>query len=199
MSDYHLVLSMIGSVVGVTSYVPYITDILRGRTKPHPFSWFVWTILTGTIFVAQEVTGGGAGSLVSGITFLACIVITVLALIRGEKEITRLDWYCLASSLAGIILWFLTSQALVAVVIVTITDLIMYIPTVCKSYWKPYEETLSMWVLNTIKWLFGFVSLQTITVTTALFPAAMVLANVPFIAMLIIRRRQMSSVSHGEL
>lgn len=36
-------------IIGVTavllafiSYAPYIRDILKGRTKPHVYSWFVW-------------------------------------------------------------------------------------------------------------------------------------------------------------
>src|SRR3989344_5010578 len=195
MGDYHAAFTILGSIIGIISYIPYFRDILSGRTKPHPFSWFVWSLLTGTIFFAQVLNGGGVGAWISGITLIACLAITVLAFKRVEKNITTLDWSCLAAGIAGIGLWILTSQALIAVIIVTITDVIMYIPTARKSYWKPYEETLSTWILNTFKWFFSIFGLQTLSLTTALFPAGLVLANIFLITMLVIRRRRISETS----
>lgn len=193
--DYHVVLGVVGSLVGIASYVPYFRDIFRGTTKPHPFSWFVWGIITSVVLLAQVLNGAGVGAWISAITLIACFLIAAIALRHGEKRITALDWWCFSLALAGIALWRLTSEPLVAVFMVTFADIIMYVPTIRKSYWKPGEETLSTWVLNTIKWFLSAASLQTITFTTALFPIAIVFTNIFFIAMVLIRRRQLKAAS----
>ncbi len=76
MFGYKVVLGIAGSLVGVVSYVPYFRDMLRGTTKPHPLSWFVWGLVSAIAFAAQIVSGGGLGALTTGITALACFSLT---------------------------------------------------------------------------------------------------------------------------
>lgn len=88
MYDYHVVLGLVASAIGIISYIPYFKHIYDATTKPHPFSWIAWGLLTGIVFVAQIVKGGGAGAWATGISAVACFAIGVFALERGEKNIT---------------------------------------------------------------------------------------------------------------
>jgi hypothetical protein len=38
---------------------PYAVAMLRGRIKPHAFTWLIWTSTTFIAFVGQLVGGGG--------------------------------------------------------------------------------------------------------------------------------------------
>lgn len=190
--DYHIFLTVIAFIFGAISYVPYFRDIARGKTKPHLFSWLIFAILSSIIFAAQLIKGGGIGAWVAGFTAFVCLVIAVVSFWRGEKNIAALDWWCLIGALAGIVLWTITSDPLFAVIIVTLVDIIAYIPTARKSYIKPYEETISTWVLNTFKWFISIGGLQSVTLTTVFFPAVIVPTNILFITMLLVRRRQVN-------
>jgi len=176
------------AILALVQYIPYILDVLRGKTRPHAFSWFVWGLPAGIVFFAQLITGGGAGSWATGITAILCTLIFLLALFRGEPNITLFDWVCLLSSLAAIVLWAATSNPLWAVILVTIADVLAFGPTIRKSFLKPHEETLNTYVTSGIKWSFSIAALGAFSPTTLLYPLAMVLGNWGFAAYLLSRR-----------
>lgn len=41
------------------AFQPYLRDILRGRVRPHVFSWVIWGTTTCLAFFAQLTAGGG--------------------------------------------------------------------------------------------------------------------------------------------
>src|SRR3989344_7888830 len=121
--DYKIILAGIGIVIGFISYASYFRGIFLGQTKPHVFSWFVWAAINWTAFFAQLVKGGGAGAWITATNALLCSVVAVIAISRGEKEITRSDWLSLFCAVAAIIGWILTKNPLTAVILVSFADL----------------------------------------------------------------------------
>jgi hypothetical protein len=193
--DHHAVLGFVAVVIGVIGYIPYYRDILRGTTKPHPFSWLGFGILNGITFIAQVVSGGGFGTWVTAITTISTFGIAILAFIHGDKGITIFDWICFAGALVGIIFWKLTSNPLWAVIIVTIADLLAFAPTFRKAFLRPYEETISLYALSVLKYAISLGALAVFNVTTALFPATLVISNGSFVVLLILRRQYISPIT----
>ena len=195
LSDYKTILGILAVVIGVVGYVPYYRDVLRGTTKPHPFSWFAFALLMGITFFAQFFTGGGAGAWVTGISAVAVAGIAVLSLAKGEKEITTFDWLCFAGALLGVVLWRATESPLAAVVIVTVTDSVAFAPTYRKAYLRPQEETASLFVFSAVKYFTSLFALDVFNLTTALFPMALVITNFGFVFLVLLRRRRLGRVS----
>ena len=150
MTDYKIVLGVIASIVGFVGYVPYFRDMVLARTRPHGFSWFVWRLLTGIAFFAQVAKGGGAGAWVTGFSAIVCLCIAGLAFFYGERQITKADWFSFGGALLGLVLWQLTNDPLLAIVLITITDALAFAPTFRKAYYKPDEETASTFILSSI-------------------------------------------------
>ena len=76
------------TLLAMVSYVPYIWLTLKGKVKPHAFSWTIWGLLTLIGFAAQWVEGAGPGSWVMGFSGVVCSFIAVLGFIMGEKNVT---------------------------------------------------------------------------------------------------------------
>lgn len=134
------------------------------------------------------------GSRRVGITSGVCFIIAGASYAKfGIDYVTRLDWLCFWLALGGIIVWKLTANPLSAIIVVTITDLIAYVPTFRKGYVHPHEETLSLFVLETFKYLFGIAALENLNLTTPLYPLGMTLSNSIFVTMLLLRRKAVSS------
>ncbi|MFA7310146.1 MAG: hypothetical protein WC050_04555 [Candidatus Paceibacterota bacterium] len=190
--DYHVILGALAVLVGLMRYALYYRDIFRGKTKPHPFSWFVWGVMNVIVFVAQVTSGAGEGVWATGLVAFACLSISFIALFKGEKQITRLDWACFIAAILGVILWQITKQPLLAVIIVTITDAVAYIPTYRKSFMRPHEETASSYLLAALRSVLSIGALESFALVNWLFPASLVLTDGGFALMLWIRRRQMS-------
>ena len=189
MYDYRILFAILGATIGLLSFVPYFRDILNRSTKPHVFSWFIWSILVGITFFIQVTEGGGIGALVTGIESLCCAAVTVFAFTRGEKNITRSDWICLCLALLAIALWLLAHQPLLSVLLVICADMLAYIPTFRKSYVRPHEETALQFAMSSVHWVLAIVALQTFLLTTWLYPAWMAVFDAVLVATILIRRR----------
>lgn len=190
--DYKTILGILAVLVGLISYIPYYRDILRGSTKPHPFSWFAFALMLGITFFAQLVTGGGAGAWVNGVSAVAVFGIAILSLSKGDREITTFDWFCFAGALLGIVLWRATNNPLTAVIIVAATDTIAFAPTFRKAYLRPHEETMSLFIFSAAKYAISLFALLVFTPTTALFPVVLVASNLALVFLLIVRRRRLA-------
>lgn len=170
-------------------FIPYFRNLLAGKTKPHTFSWLIWGILSTITFTAQIVSGAGPGAWIIGVAATLSLVVFVIAIFKGEKEITRLDRVSLISAVFGIALWIITTNPLWSVVIVSVVDAVGYVPTFRKTYKQPYGETLTMYFLSTVSFVISLFALQVVSPTTALYPTSLIATNVVFISMVLMRRR----------
>ncbi|MBN8549007.1 MAG: hypothetical protein J0M12_06810 [Deltaproteobacteria bacterium] len=187
-ADTKVVLGSVAALIAVAAYIPYFRDIFLGKTKPHAFSWLIWALLCGIGFAGQLADQGGAGSWITGLTSVACFAVFVLALFRGERDVTRGDWCCLFFSLAAIPLWILTESPLWSMILITIIDTVGFIPTFRKSYYKPEQETAVTYTLSSVKFLLAIVALNNYSIVTVLYPASLVLINGAFVVMVYVRR-----------
>lgn len=168
----------------VAAHIPYLVTTLKGSNKPHIFTWILWTLLTFIAFAAQMAGNAGPGAWVTGITGIICIIITVATFHRGEKNITRSDWIMFIVGMAAIPLWMLTSNPVWSVIIITVIDCIAFWPTFRKSWHKPHEENAFMYGFNIPRHVISIASLSVISITTTLYPAALLLMNVIMYGML---------------
>ncbi len=193
-SDFKIIIGGVAVVISILGYIPYFRDIISGKTKPHAFSWLVWGVLNAIAFAGQIHGKGGAGVWAVGLTAVALLAIFVLSLIKGEKNIMLFDWLCLAGAALALALWAITKQPLASIILITVVDAFGFLPTVRKAYTKPQQETLITYEINTLKYFLIVLALQNYSWVTVLFPFAVALMNGLFVAMLIVRRRQISYV-----
>ena len=187
-------LGIIATAMAFVSYIPYIRNMLSGKTKPHAFSWLVWGTLTAIAFVGQVSEGAGPGAWVTGFTACVSFFIFVTVLRTGEKDIAKSDWLSLVGAGIAMLLWWATSDPLIAVILITLIDALGFFPTFRKSYHKPYEETAITFAISGLKFVIAIIALENLTPTTWLYPASLVLMNGIFVVMLLIRRKQVGYV-----
>ena len=94
------VLSAIAMVLTIAAFYPYINAILRKKTRPHVFSWFVWGAGTILVFSAQLADGAGVGAWPIGASGAITCSVALLALARAaDTTIVKMDWLFLALAL----------------------------------------------------------------------------------------------------
>jgi hypothetical protein len=184
----HTALGAAVVVITLLSFVPYLRDLARHRTKPHVFSWLGWTALTTVAFLAQITQGAGPGSWTTGVSALLMLIVFLTALGRGETEITRTDWLSLVGSGVAAALWAVTSDPTASVILLVTVYACTFVPTFRKSYSRPHEETLSLYVVSSLKMIPAIAAIEHIRLTTVLYPAAVFVANGAFVLMTIQRR-----------
>ncbi|MBL4590003.1 MAG: hypothetical protein JKY11_08000, partial [Alphaproteobacteria bacterium] len=124
----------------------------------------------------------------TGFTAVSCIIIAFIAIFRGEKNITKSDWFSFIGALSAVPLWLITQTPFYSIILITLIDISAYYPTIRKSYIKPHEEISSTFILNGLKYLIALFALNHYSVITALYPFSTMLAEFGVAFMLIWRR-----------
>ena len=182
-------LSAAAIVVTLAMFVPYILSIQRGRTKPHVFSWVIWALATVVVFLAQLAGHGGYGAWPIGVSGVITGYIAVLAYRqRSDRTVTRTDWVFLVVAVAALPCWLLTSNPLWAVIILTGVDLAGFGPTFRSACVRPHDERMGFYFLGVVRNVLAIAALEQYSVTTVLFPAAVGIACLVFVAMVAYRR-----------
>jgi len=189
--DYKWVLAGAAAIISISNLTYYFSNVFKGKTKPHMFTWLIWGLVAMTVAAGQIVDGAGAGATLTVIASLNCMAIAILAYIKGDKNISRSDKICLFTCFIALCLWPITKLPLLSVVIVTLVDLIGYIPTIRKSYNKPHEENLFTFVIFLISVTLSIFALENYTMLTMLYFVAMNIANLSMVILLVIRRNKL--------
>jgi hypothetical protein len=183
-------------VLTVVAYVPYIGAIRAKAVKPHFFSWLIWSLTTVIVFFAQMAAEGGAGAWSTGMSAAITLYVAWLALVlRSDFSNTTADWCFLIAAMLSLPVWFFTDDPLWSVVILTVVDAFGFGPTLRKAWHKPQEESMQFYLLFGARSLLSVAALESRTLTTVLFPVAMVVACVLVSVLLWWRRRQPPAVA----
>ncbi|CAN5196630.1 hypothetical protein BH11PAT4_BH11PAT4_7240 [soil metagenome] len=160
-----------------TAFVPYVRDMLRGTTKPERASWFIWAIL-GSIALSSQYAEGAQWSLVFPTldTFFG-IVIFGFSIKYGMGGFTRRDKASLGVAAFGLLIWYITSEPLVALIIVIAIDAAGSYLTVTKAYEAPESETMFSWVMTALAGIPALLAVGDWSFALAVYPVYIVFAN----------------------
>ncbi len=188
--DYKTIISIISVILVFVGYGPYIADILKRKTVPHTFTFLIWGLASSITWALQVHGGAGVGAWITFAVSAVCIFIFFLCFKYGEKTITVSDIVFLLLALFSLFLWLIVKQPVLSVILVVLTDILGFAPTLRKSWNKPHSETLFTWWIAAFRHALGIIALQKFNLLTLLYPVAWTVANFIFCAILLIRRRQ---------
>ncbi len=188
--DYKIFVSIISVILVFVGYGPYIRDIFKRKTTPHTFTFLVWGISSSITWALQVMGGAGVGAWITFAVSAVCIFIFFLCLKYGEKSIAISDVVFLILALFSLFLWLVVKQPVLSVILVVLTDILGFGPTIRKSWNKPHSETLFTWWVAAFRHALGIIALQKFNIFTLLYPVAWTIANLIFCLILLIRRKQ---------
>jgi hypothetical protein len=195
-------------VIAVIAYAIYVWKSLRGDARPHPLSWLIFSILTGTGYLVQLDQAAGPGSWVMGITTVVCFLLCVMSLWKGERAFPWYEWAFLfaAAVVFAFYLWSrepaLVAMALtgswhtalvqhgpaISATLAAAINVLGFGPTVTKAWRRPRSDSITTFVLNSLKFVPSFFAMDSISVATCVFPATLVVANAAVALIIYVRR-----------
>lgn len=182
-------LSMLATVLTVLAYLPYIRSIFSGHTRPHVFTWIIWSLATGIAFLAVLDAGGGAGAWPIGFSCAVSLFVAWQAFIkRTDITITHIDWLLFLAALAAVPLWLVANDPLWTVILITLIELLGFGPTLRKTWYQPHSESVIFLMILIVRNTLIIAALDQLTLTTVLFPAAAAVACCLLVTIMIWRR-----------
>jgi hypothetical protein len=173
----------------VISYIPYVLDVLKEKTHPHVYSWFVSGLLTFIVFGLQISKGAGWGAVPTFVGAVAGLLIFILSFIKKRSPITKSDTFFFLLALCAAGLWLVAHQPLLSVILISVADILAFIPTYRKSWRKPNQETALFYFVSSLRFTLSVIALQNYSVVTVLYPASTGIADVSTGLYLLFRRR----------
>ncbi|MCA9352771.1 hypothetical protein KC901_01160 [Patescibacteria group bacterium] len=174
-------LAIIAAILAFVGNISYLRDVFKNRVHPHPYTWFIWSIVSMTTFVGGLVKGAGIGALPTGVAEAFTIIIFLFSLKylfqRKAGHIRTIDHYFLVAALIGLIPWALTKDPTISVVIVVLIDIIAFIPTLRKTWTHPETERPLLYEMNVARHILTLFSLNAYNIATTFHSIAMICTN----------------------
>ena len=191
--EIKVILSSVAGALTIVGYTPYIIDILKGKTKPHIFSWLSGSVAATIATLLQLLGGAGVGAWVMCTVAIACFAIFLLSFKYGTKDITKSDVAVLFLSLIVLILWLVVDQPVLSMILLTTSQLFEFLPTIRKSWHDPYSETTLFYQISGVRHIVAILALEQLNILTALYSSAWVVSNFGTAIMLSVRRKVVDS------
>jgi hypothetical protein len=174
-------LAVIASLFAIIGNLSYLNDTVRGRVTPHPYTWFVWSIVSLITLLGQMQKGAAIGALPTAVAELFTLFIFIFSLKYAFQKtaghIRRVDTYFLIAALLGLVPWLLTNDPTISVIIVVAIDLIAFVPTLRKARTNPETEKPLLFGMNVARHALALFSLEAYNIATMLHSIAMITTN----------------------
>jgi len=141
------VVGQLAGAISLLGFVPYIIEIVQGKTRPNRATWWIWTVV-GAMLCASYYASGARHTIWVPLSYVIGPLITALLALRyGEGGWNRFDRGCLGASVFSLIVWWLARAPLVAMGANISIDLLGALPTIRKAYHEPEAESLRSWTV----------------------------------------------------
>ncbi len=170
-------IAIVAACLAIIGNVPYLWDVFKGKVKPHPYTWLVWSIISCVVFFGQVAKGAGVGAIPTAASEIFTIIIFLFSLKYGFKKISHTDTVFLIVALLGLIPWLLTKDPTLSVVIAVSIDIIGFIPTLRKTWNHPETEVPILYSMNVLRHILMLFSLEAYNIATTFHSFAMIITN----------------------
>lgn len=182
------VLGILAGVLSFSAYILYIYSTIYGYTRPNRATWWILTLIGSMIALSYYSAGARDTIWISFSYVLGPFIIAVLSLKYGEGRWERLDKICLTGAILSAIVWYLSSSAVLALIMNIFIDFIGLLPTIKKSYLRPEGEDRKAWTLESVASGLNIFAIEKFTLGIVVYPVYLLTLNV-LVTVLLYRKK----------
>ena len=152
--DIELFIGAITVCLMLITQVMYIIDVVNKKVKPSVLSWFGWALLMGAGMLSQFIEEGwqhSQGGIVAAT--VGCAAIGLIALLKNNYSLKKLDWYIFFAGLICLILYLVSKNAWLTTIYAVVADFVIAIPTIIKVIRDPESEKSNAWYISLTAWV----------------------------------------------
>ena len=189
--------AFLSAVCSILPYILYFRDIFRKKTKPERASWLIWSVLGSIAFFSQLAKGATYSLWMPGLGTIGVMTTFFLALRYGTGGVQKRDVVALTIAALGLLVWYFTKEAALALFIVIGIDAVGSYLTTIKGYEDPESETLTSWIIFSFSGLFSALSVGSFNLILLSYPLYISFANAAIVTAIVLgKRRKKINVSN---
>ena len=165
---YHEIFGIVAPIVSLIAFVPYFRSILKGETKPSSASWSTWTILVFVSTISSYASGAPwPVLLLPAWLCLSQLSVAILSIKYGDNKWDWRNKFCALGALFGILLWALTGNPLLALLLSILADLFASIPNFRHVFINPEQEDRVAWAIGWLSAVFEVLAVKNWTLASS--------------------------------
>lgn len=176
------------AVIAIAAYIPYLSSIFRGKTRPNRATWVIWAVL-GVIICASYWSVGARNTFWFTLP-AGTVVIALLSIKYGVGGWTPFDRLCLLGAASGLLLWWISGIPFTALIIGILIDIIGYLPTMRKIWHDPASEDKLTWMMFFMASVLNLFALETWAFEIAILPIYVLVFNGAMLGLLVFPRQR---------
>jgi hypothetical protein len=172
-------LVFVAAAASLIASLVYIRSMFKANTKPNRVTWLMWAVapLIGT---AAEVSNGVGWAVLP--VFMAgfsplLILLASFFVKKGYWKLSKIDYLCGVLSGVALVIWYITMNADLGIVLAIASDALAAIPTFTKAWSKPETESIWPYLIGTFTPLTSFAAATIWGFSELAFPAYLVAIN----------------------
>lgn len=187
----HSVIGIIAGIVAFAANPPYIWAILKGTTKPDRVTWWILAGLNVLIFASSYALGAWDTLWLPLGYAISFGIIAILSLKYGEGDfqLSGIQQTCVAGAVLAVFVWWFSGSALFALGLTIAIDFFGIVPTIYKSYMRPWHEDKIAWGIAFLASILYIGAIETWTFSIAAYPVYLLITNGILAFLIIIPRR----------
>ena len=167
-------------LVSILAALAYIHSMFKNNTKPNRVTWFMWSIAPLIATAAELSNGVGLAVLpvfISGLSPLLIFLASFFAK-KAYWKLSNLDYFCGLLSGLALVLWLITKDPNVAIILAITSDAFAAIPTIKKAWKNPETESSWPFTIGMLSPLTAFLVANEWSFSELAFPIYLVFINI---------------------
>ena len=154
--------AIIAASISSLGSIFYLYQTIKGNAQPNRVTWILWAIFPMIVFFAQNSQNTGVMTIITLSAGVFPILIVTASLFNKKAywKTKPFDYACLVLAIIGMILWYVSKDAKIAIIFAIIADGLAAAPTIKKAYLHPNSESWQAYTLNTLGFFVGILAIQ---------------------------------------
>lgn len=169
--------STIAALMILGCFIPYANDIIKGKVKPARATRIMFALLMIIVLLQQYTLHNGWLVAVTWGDAIGSLAILLLAFKYGIGGLCKVELLCYILLIVDVMIWLTTKNALLALHLSVVADMIAFTPTVLKTWRYPNTETPLFFAVGTVAPLLNIMAAGNYTYRALLFPFYLALVN----------------------
>ena len=169
----------LGAAVQLIGSILYIKETIYGNTKPNQVTWLMWAVAPLIATSAALTKGVGWAVLPVFAAGLGPLLIFIFSLFNKKAywKLELFDYICGVFSILALLLWWITQEALIAIIFALVADAFAALPTYKKAFTNPETESEIAYITGLFNALTSFFALVAFSFAELAFPIYLVVLD----------------------
>lgn len=182
-AERYLMAGALAAALSVGAMVPYVRDIIAGRTLPDRACWLIWAVLSSLSGASNLYEGAQSSMVFVGAQVALTVLVFILSIWFGSGQLMhRGNLAVLALAGAGLVSWSLLETSVYALIVSIGVSALGGCLTLRKVYCAPHTETRSVWWVLLASAVLGTYSVGALDVMLLAYPVYLVVLYAAILA-----------------